>query len=96
MKIPQVKKKISSFLLDEDGKISKQSILTLGSIMSVAVIGGVLKVKAGGITTTELSYDPDTRIATGMHTHHASSAPPDDPPDTSDDGNDNEGPVDER
>ena len=34
MDIPKIKKKITSFLLSEDGKISKQSVLTMGAILA--------------------------------------------------------------
>jgi len=43
--LPKIKKKISSFLLSEEGKISKQSLLSLGAFVSAAVIGGVLATK---------------------------------------------------
>lgn len=36
--IPKVKKRISSFLTNEEGKISKQSLLLLGTLASVAAI----------------------------------------------------------
>ena len=43
--LPKIKKKITGFLLNEEGKISKQSLLSLGSFISAAVIGGVLATK---------------------------------------------------
>ena len=43
--LPKIKKKITGFLLNEEGKISKQSMLSLGSFISAAVIGGVLATK---------------------------------------------------
>jgi len=33
---PKLKKKIKSFLLSEEGKISKQSIITIGSILTIS------------------------------------------------------------
>ena len=37
--LPKIKKKITSFLLSEEGKIPKHSLLSLGSFVSAAVIG---------------------------------------------------------
>jgi len=34
MDIPKIKKKITSFLLSEDGKITKQSVMTMGAILA--------------------------------------------------------------
>ncbi|MFP4424138.1 MAG: hypothetical protein ACLFP2_02805 [Candidatus Woesearchaeota archaeon] len=42
MKIPKVPKKVSAYLLGEDGKISKQSIMALGSFLGSAAIGSIL------------------------------------------------------
>ena len=39
--IPKIKKKLKGFLVEEEGKISKQSMLSLGSFISAAVIGDV-------------------------------------------------------
>lgn len=69
---PKVKKKITGFLLTEEGKISKQSLLTLGSFISAAVIGGVLATKeaaAQHINNLSVSYSGGT--ATGEHGHHS-------------------------
>ncbi len=42
MKLPTIKKKISAFLLKDDGKISKQSLLTIGAFLSSAVISSII------------------------------------------------------
>ena len=71
--IPKVKKKLSSFLLSEEGKISKQSLLSLGAFMSAAVIGGILATKEAAATHTnslDVAYSDGT--ATGTHAHHSS------------------------
>ena len=72
-KIPKIKKKLSGFMLKEDGKISKQSMLSLGSFMSAAVIGGTLASKEAAAEHTNnigVSYVGET--ATGTHQHHSS------------------------
>ncbi|MGM5488449.1 MAG: hypothetical protein ACQESG_05860 [Nanobdellota archaeon] len=42
MKLPKVPKKISAYLMGEDGKISKQSIMALGSFLGSAALGSLL------------------------------------------------------
>ena len=44
-KIPHIKKKISGFFLEEHGRISKQSMLSLGAIVAGAAIGAALPAK---------------------------------------------------
>jgi len=64
-KLPTVKKKITGFLLEEHGRISKQSMLSLGAILAGAAIGAELPAKI-----------VDAQIATS-HTHnHAASVIP--------------------
>lgn len=72
---PKLKKKLSSFLLSEEGKISKQSLLTLGSFVSAAVIAGALATKqsAGHVDNLTVSYQAAGKIAVGTHSHHSSS-----------------------
>jgi len=43
--MPKLKKKISSYLLEEDGRITKQSLLSLGAIVTGAAIGAALQSK---------------------------------------------------
>jgi hypothetical protein len=72
--IPKIKKKLTSFLLSEEGKISKQSLLSLGSFISAAVIGGVLATKQAAAThVNDLTVTYSSPTATGVHTHHGSS-----------------------
>ncbi len=71
---PKVKKRITSFLLSEEGKVSKQSLLSLGSFLSAAVIGGVLASKEAAAAHTNdlfISYSGD--VAVGTHAHHSSA-----------------------
>ena len=75
MLIPKIKKKITSFLLEEEGKISKHSLLSLGSFISAAVIGGILATKeAAAVHTNTLDVGYSGGTATGTHTHHQSGA----------------------
>ncbi|MFO7711461.1 MAG: hypothetical protein R6V53_06855 [Candidatus Woesearchaeota archaeon] len=62
MKIPKVPKKVSAYLLGEDGKISKQSIMALGSFLGSVAIGSILaeSVSAGPKTCKGKSDPPDT------------------------------------
>ena len=74
---PTIKKKLSSFLLSEEGKISKHGLLGLGSLISAAVIGGVLFSKGAAaathINSLQVSYSAAQQVALGTHGHHSSS-----------------------
>ena len=41
-KIPKIKKKVSAFLVGEEGKISKQALMKTGAILSVAAAGTII------------------------------------------------------
>ena len=43
--IPKIKKKLNSFVKGEKGKISKQSMLTVGSIVGGAALGAAIASK---------------------------------------------------
>ncbi|MBW2979910.1 hypothetical protein KY360_00655 [Candidatus Woesearchaeota archaeon] len=45
MKIPQLKKKVNAFLIGEEGKISKESLLKVGALLSGAALGIALASK---------------------------------------------------
>lgn len=48
---PKLKKRLSSFLFSEEGKISKQALVSVGSFLSTTVLASVLMSKessAGG------------------------------------------------
>ncbi len=45
MMLPEFKKRITSFLVGDEGKISKQSLLNLGAFLGVGVLGSVLAVE---------------------------------------------------
>ncbi len=72
-KLPEIKKTISAFLVGEEGKISKQSIVKAGVILS-AVSLGIVKSTSAEITHEntmgELTYQGG--VASTGHAHHAS------------------------
>ena len=78
-KIPNIKKKISSYVLGEEGKISKQSLITLGAVLGTAALGGMLSAKdvAAGHTNAyqhwnNLYLQYSGGAVTGTHSHHSS------------------------
>ncbi len=73
-KIPKIKKKLSNYLLSEEGKISKQALLTTGAFLAGATIGAVSsvqEVEAGTSHSNSLSLSYSGGTATATHTHHA-------------------------
>ncbi len=57
--IPKLRKKISSYLIEEDGRITKQSLLSLGAIVTGAALGAALQskeAKAVDLTAHEHSH----------------------------------------
>ncbi len=46
VKLPEIKKKVSSFLRSEEGKISKQSLLAMGAFLSTAAFSFLALAKA--------------------------------------------------
>jgi len=80
-KIPKIKKKVRAFLVGEEGKISKQSLLKTGAILSSIAVATILsssRVAAEHCSCNHrshgshlnLSYSPDT--ATTNHSSHGS------------------------
>ena len=62
-KIPKIKKKITAFLVGEEGKISKKSLLTLGVMLSGAVIGSIMNSKVVSAShRTSHTWDKDCEI----------------------------------
>lgn len=73
--IPKLKKKINAFLTSEEGKISKESLLKTGVMLSAVVVGSVLaanNTSAEIIHRNDLSVSYSAPTATGTHGHHAS------------------------
>ncbi len=74
-KIPKIKKELSAFLVGEEGKISKQYILTIGAFLALS---GFLAKEAAPVHTGSLTGDWTASATggtlTGQHTHHGSHA----------------------
>jgi hypothetical protein len=72
-KFPELKKNINSFLVGEEGKISKESILKAGVILAAATFG-TIKEASATVTHTDsgLSVSYNSPTITGTHTHHTS------------------------
>ncbi len=75
-KLPKIKKTISSFISDESGQISKQSLLSLGAILGSAVALDLLAEEAGAWHssanpghTNSISLAYTTGKITASHTH---------------------------
>lgn len=66
-RFPRLKKKISAFLTGENGKISKQSLLSLGSFISAVAIGGILAANQAVAHTNNCVH------TNSMETHFAST-----------------------
>jgi hypothetical protein len=78
---PEIKKKISSYLTLEDGKITKESIMTIGAFVTSAAASAALlaKTASAGHTnkplhgnTVEVRYNQESEAAIGKHSHHGS------------------------
>ena len=72
--IPRLKKKVSSFLKEEKGTISKQSMVSIGTFVGTIAASMLLASKdaeAGSITLASTD-DGVTSAVTGSHSHHSS------------------------
>ncbi|MCK5449254.1 hypothetical protein KAI32_00135 [Candidatus Pacearchaeota archaeon] len=65
-KIPKLKKKISAFLVGEEGKISKNSLLKIGGVLTGLSSATIV----AGVNNLHLSYTDST--ATAKHGNHSS------------------------
>jgi len=72
--LPKLKKKVTSFLLSEEGKMPKHSLLSLGSFLSAAIISGVIATKqaAASIHSNAVDATSDSTSLFGAHSHHTS------------------------
>jgi len=73
--LPKLKKKISSYINSETGRITKQSIITIGAFIGTAALATLTAktVKAG--LTAELNPTEGEKInVIGKHVSHASCA----------------------
>jgi len=73
--IPKLKRKISSFLSKEDGRISKENFIKTGLLVG-AVGVGITIAASGAIASIEhtnnLSGSYSNNVVTGTHGHHSS------------------------
>ena len=73
-KIPKIKKELAAFLVGEEGKISKQHILTIGAFLAVSSM--FLKDVESNLGNMGLAGDWTDASAggtlLGSHTHHGS------------------------
>jgi hypothetical protein len=74
MRLPKIKKKVNAFLVGEEGKISKKSLLKVGAVLSTIALGSALsaeKTKAelcsGSGSATHASHSSH-----GSHSSHSS------------------------
>ncbi|MCK5025011.1 MAG: hypothetical protein KAS15_00360, partial [Nanoarchaeota archaeon] len=73
VKLPKLKKEIVAFLKKEDGKISKQSLIKAGVILSAAAVATVAGVSADiSHVNSPFTLEVSGTTATGTHGHHAS------------------------
>ena len=84
LNIPVIKKKISSYLSSEDGKITKEALLTVGAFVTSAAASAALLSKSVAAQHTNIAtpthdnsiysdYNSQLEVAKGGHTHHGSS-----------------------
>jgi len=81
MKLPKVKKRISSFLVNEEGQISKQSLISMGAFLVGGGAGVIFSAKDvfptnGDCNPGPCGYDCDP------HSSHSSHANCPNPPNT--------------
>ena len=76
VKIPQVKKRIATYIRSEEGKISKQSLISVGAFMGGAAIASILAAKEAAAGHHNFwTHDNDVSIvgiskgAQGTHDH---------------------------
>ncbi len=81
-KLPKLKKKLSAYILGEDGKIPKQALLAMGAFLGSGVLSSLLMSQGANAQTSVVHstntltvyYDSGNGYATATHTHHASHA----------------------
>lgn len=74
--LPEIKKRITSFLVGEEGRISKQALLAGGAFLGTGVLTAVLSVQdVSAVHTNELGLSYGGGQAVASHTHHANAPP---------------------
>ncbi len=74
LKLPELKKKIASFLTKEDGKITKEGILKTGLVLAAVALTSLKTANAGSVHSSSLSmnFDANSKSAVGTHGSHTS------------------------
>jgi len=66
----KTKRNLKSFLLSEEGKISKEALLKTGVFLSAATLGAILSTPPSEAAhTNSLGLTYSENVATGTHTH---------------------------
>jgi hypothetical protein len=70
-KLPKIKKELAAFLVGEEGRISKQYVLTIGAFlaMSALLAQNVKPAHTGSVSGTWTGSTSGGTL-TGSHTHH--------------------------
>ena len=83
MKLPQIKKKVSAYILGEEGRIAKQSLISLGALLGTVALGTILasqSSEAGTSVSHKVTHsnNPTLRVSgttgIGRHGHHSNHA----------------------
>ena len=75
MKFPEVKKKVNAFLVGEDAKISKESVVKVGAILGTLALSGALasqKVQAQMCHANAVNIPAHGQAQHGHHSNHCS------------------------
>ena len=75
VKVPKIKKKLSAYIMGEEGRISKQALLAMGAFLGSGVLASILlssDVQAWVDHTNALSvsYNEGNGVASATHSHH--------------------------
>jgi hypothetical protein len=75
--IPKIKKEVNAFLVGEEGKITKKSLLTAGAFLGAISVGSALLSNGASaayshVNSLTSTFDPSTNTLTGSHGHHGS------------------------
>jgi hypothetical protein len=75
--LPEIKKKVNAFLVGEEGKISKKSLMKAGAFIGALSIGSTALTNTAYAQYTHSNnlsagFDTTSFTLTGSHTHHGS------------------------
>lgn len=78
--LPVIQKKISAYIMGEEGRISKQSLIAVGAFLGSAALSSILLSESvnadhsshASHLTNALTLGYKGGEATGTHSHHAS------------------------